>query len=69
VAETDRFPVYWYYWNTARDLLKAPAIGTDAVGTSNESVWRVILDVDSALAGEHDVAVPVRLTRRYHEGD
>src|SRR5690606_29974864 len=54
VAETDRLPVHWYSWNNARDLLKSPAIGTDEDGTSNDSVWRVILDVDNALAGERE---------------
>lgn len=54
VAEADRLPVHWYSWNNARDLLKTPAIGTDADGTSNDLVWRVILDVDNALAGEKD---------------
>jgi hypothetical protein len=54
VAETDRLPTHWYSWNSARDLLKTTAIGTDADGTSNDLVWRVILDVDNALAGEKD---------------
>jgi hypothetical protein len=54
VGETDRLEMRWYSWSNARDLLKQPAIGTDADGTSNDHVWRVILDVDNALAGEKD---------------
>jgi hypothetical protein len=55
--EPDRLPMRWYSWKNARDLLSKPAIGTDPDGTSNDAVWRVILDVDNALAGERD-AVP-----------
>lgn len=54
VAETDRLPVHWYSWSNARNLLKTPAIGTLEDGTSNDAVWRVILDVDSALAIDKD---------------
>lgn len=52
--ESDRLQVRWYSWRNARDLLMNPAIGTDPDGTSNDGVWRVILDVDNALAGEKD---------------
>jgi len=52
--ESDRLPVHWYSWMNARDLLSMPAIGTDPDGTSNDDVWRVILDIDTALAGEGD---------------
>jgi hypothetical protein len=55
--EPDRLPMRWYSWKNARDLLSKPAIGTDPDGTSNDALWRVILDVDNALAGERD-AVP-----------
>lgn len=54
--ESDRLQVRWYSWRNARDLLKNPAIGTDPDGTSNDDVWRVVIDVDNALAGEKDAA-------------
>ena len=52
--ETDRLPVHRYSWGNARNLLKTPAIGTNENGTSNDAVWRVILDVDNALAIDKD---------------
>lgn len=52
IPEDDRLPVHKYSWTTARDVLKRAPIGTDPDGTSNDEVWRVILDIDNALAGE-----------------
>lgn len=49
-----RRPVHRYNWAAARHLLKQPKIGTDADGTSNTEIWRTILDIDNALAGEAD---------------
>lgn len=47
--EPNRLPMQRYSWTNARDLLKNPAIGTDADdGTSNDLLWRV--DIDNALA-------------------
>jgi len=54
LEESDRLHVHRYSWRNAWDLLKGPELGTDPDGTSNEEVWRVILDVDNALAGERD---------------
>lgn len=54
VPEADRLPVRRYSWKNARDLLKTRAIGTDPDGTSNDVVWRLILDIDDALDGESD---------------
>jgi hypothetical protein len=54
LEEADRLPDHRYSWKSARDLLKRPELGTDPDGTSNDEVWRVILDVDNALAGERD---------------
>lgn len=54
VEDHHRLQAHMYSWKNARELLKNPAIGTDPDGTSNDSVWRVILDVDNALAGEQD---------------
>jgi hypothetical protein len=54
LGESRRLPVRSYSWKNARILLSKPAIGTDPDGTSNDAVWRVILDVDNALAGERD---------------
>lgn len=53
----DRVPVYRYSWGRARSLLSLPAIGTDPDLTANDEVWRVIVDVDNALADE-DKATP-----------
>jgi hypothetical protein len=50
--ESERLQAHMYSWRTARDLLTEPAIGTEADGTTNADVWRVILDIDNALAGE-----------------
>jgi hypothetical protein len=58
LKESDRLQVQWYSWKNARDLLKRPAIGTDPDGTTNDDVWRVIVDVDNALAGDRD-PVPI----------
>lgn len=54
VPEPKQLQVHRYSWRAARDLLAKPAIGTTERGTSKDSVWRVILDVDNALAGESD---------------
>ena len=54
VDEADKLPVHRYSWEQARERLKQPAIGTDADGTSNEEVWRLILDIDNALVGERE---------------
>jgi hypothetical protein len=41
----DRMSVHLYNWERCRDMLRQ-------AGIANEDVWRLILDVDNALAGE-----------------
>lgn len=54
VEEDDRLLVHRYSWANARRLLEKPEVGTNTDGPANDGVWRVIIDIDNALAGERD---------------
>lgn len=42
----ERLPVFRYKWERCRDMLKQGDV-------ANDDVWRLILDVDNAIAGEN----------------
>ncbi|KRC66097.1 hypothetical protein ASE12_15840 [Aeromicrobium sp. Root236] len=45
VSVDDRLPVFRYRWERCRDMLKQSDI-------ANDSVWRLILEIDAAIEGE-----------------